>query len=88
MVFLNFLLFFWNFILRVEWEQNGTIVFIFYLFQPYPTYFDLKPQRYFFNFLAIFLEFSIPVRVRIHRNDFFFYFLSFSAFPHLFWLEK
>ena len=26
-------------------------------------------------------------RVRTHRNDFF-YFLSFSAFPNLFWLEK
>ena len=39
------------------------------------------------NFFAIFLEFSIPGRDETHRNDYF-YFLSFSAFPILFWLEK
>ena len=38
------------------------------------------------NFVAIFLEFSITRRVGTKRNDNF-YFLSFSAFPYLFWLE-
>ena len=45
----------------------------------------------FFNFLIFFffffLEFSITGRVRTDRNDFF-YFLSFLAFPNLFWPEK
>ena len=86
MVFLNFLLFFWNFILRVEWEQNGTIVFIFYLFQPYPTYFDLKPQRYFFNFLAILLEISITCWVGTKWNENFYFFLSWT-FPTYFGLK-
>ena len=42
---------------------------------------------YFMNFFAIFLEFSIPGRVGIDRNDNF-YFLSFSAFPNMFWHEE
>ena len=41
----------------------------------------------FLNFFAIFLEFSITDWVGTGRNDNF-YFLSFSAFPDLFWLEK
>ena len=41
----------------------------------------------FLNFFAIFFEFSIPGRVETLRNDYF-YFLSISAFPILFWLEK
>ena len=39
------------------------------------------------NFFAIFLEFSISGRVGIERDDNF-YFLSFSSFRNLFWLEK
>ena len=46
----------------------------------------------FFNFFCYFLEFSITSWVGTHRNDFFlflfFFFLSFSAFPNLFWLGK
>ena len=43
----------------------------------------------FFEFFAIFFEFSITGRVGTHWNDFFcFFFLSFSAFPNLFWLGK
>ena len=41
----------------------------------------------FLKFFAIFLEFSITGRVGTHWNDFF-YFLSFLAFPILYWLEK
>ena len=39
------------------------------------------------NFVAIFLEFSISRLVGTERNDNF-YFLSFSAFSNLFWLER
>ena len=39
-----------------------------------------------FNFFAISLEFSIMHRVGTKRNDNF-YFLSFSSFSFLFWLE-
>ena len=48
-----------------------------------------EPIKVFFNFLnffAIILEFSITYRVRTKRNDTC-YFLSFSAFSNLFWLE-
>ena len=37
--------------------------------------------------LFFFLKFSITGRVGTHRNDFF-YFLSFSGIPNLFWLKK
>ena len=40
----------------------------------------------FLNFFAIFLEFSISRRVGMERDDNL-YFLSFSAFSNLFWLE-
>ena len=43
--FLNFSifwLFYWNFLLRVGREQNGTITFIFLLSHPFPTNFGLK----------------------------------------------
>ena len=42
---------------------------------------------YFFNFFAIFLEFSFTGRVGKKRNDNF-YFRSFSAFFNLLWLQK
>ena len=130
------MLFFWNLLFRVGLEQNETIIFIFSLSQPFPTYFCLKLSHMgnyyfyvfccyfygifnyasgrnetelqflfslflclfqpilawneattiFFNFLAILLEFSITRRVGTERNDNF-YFLSFSAFSILFWLE-
>ena len=41
-IFWIFLLFFWNFLLRVVQERNGTTIFIFSLYLPYPTYFGLK----------------------------------------------
>ena len=40
--FLIFWLFYWNFILRVGLERNGTITFIFLVSHPFPTYFGLK----------------------------------------------
>ena len=70
MVFINFLLFFWNFILPVGWEQNAAIIFIFYLFLPFPAYFGILYYASGGN--------------KTNNN---FYFLSFSAFSNLFWLE-
>ena len=72
--FFNFLLFFWNFLVHIGQERNGTIIFIFSLSQPLPTYFGLKCGSngiflIFFNFFAIFfLEFSITHRVETERN--------------------
>ena len=84
MVLLNFLLFFWNFILRVGWEQNEAIIFIFSLFQPILAL--NEAATIFFNFLAILLEFSITCRVGTERNDNF-YFLAFPSFSNLFWVK-
>ena len=76
---------------RVGTERNGTIIFNFFLSQPPSTCGGLKWSHYgifhiFLNFFAIFLEFSIKRRVGTEQNDKF-YFLSFSAFSLLFWLE-
>ena len=38
LIFLILWLFYWNFLLRVGLERNGTIIFIFYLSLPFPTY--------------------------------------------------
>ena len=42
LIFLNFLLFFWNFLLPVRSEGNGKTIFIFSLSRHFPTYFGLK----------------------------------------------
>ena len=41
-IFLIFLLFSWNFLLRIGDERSGTIIFIFSLSQPFQAYFGLK----------------------------------------------
>ena len=54
--------FFWNFLLRVEWERNGTAIFIFSIPRPFPTYFGLEWSHngifgffdFFFSFFGIF----------------------------------
>ena len=83
------MLFFWNFLLPFGKERNKTIVFIISLSQLFPTYFGLERHRnvifQFLNFFAFFLEFSLALREGTKRSDNF-YFLSFSAFSHLFWL--
>ena len=65
------------------------IILIFNISHPFPTYFGLKWTimvfLLFFQFLTIFMEFSITLRVRTKWNDNF-YFLPFSAFSNLFWL--
>ena len=140
MVFFNFFKFFpifWNFQLRFRLERNRTIIFIFSLSRPFPTYFCLKTSYngiflyfeffcYFFriwyyasgrnrterqylfslflilfkpilasneaimvfynflNFFGIFYYVSCMTGTRQNDNI---YFLSFSAFPPLFWPE-
>ena len=88
---LNFFAIFFYFLLRFGLERNGTIIFIFSFSQPFPTYVGLKWCRngfffIFFIFLLFFLKFSIARRMGTKRNDNF-YFLYFSAFSNLFWLE-
>ena len=87
--FLNFFLFFWNFLFPVGKERNRAIIFIFSLSQPFPTYFGLEWSHngifQFFEFFSIFLEFSLARREETKQSDNF-YFLSFSAFSNIFWL--
>ena len=81
-IFWIFLLFFWNFLLRV----GSDIIFVFRLSRPFSTYFGFKWSKkkwYFLKFFPISLEFSITRRVGTKRNENF-CFLSFSAFFNLF----
>ena len=48
------MLFFWNFLLPFGKERNRTIIFIFSLSQPFPTYFGLERSR---NSIFQFFEF-------------------------------
>ena len=70
-------------------KRNETIIFIFDISPPFPTYFGLKWTiivfLLFFEFFTIFTEFSITLRVGTKRNDNS-YFLSFPSFSNLFWL--
>ena len=91
LIFWIFLLFFCNFLLRVGWERNGTIIFIFMISHPPSTYGGLKWGHngiflIFMNLFALFLEFSITRWVGTKRNENI-YFLSFSTFSNLFWLQ-
>ena len=53
-----FLLFFFNFLLRFGLERNGTIIFIFSLSLPFPTYVGLKwCHNGFFSFFSFFCYF-------------------------------
>ena len=85
-----FLQFFGIFYSGSGWNLSDQL-FLFSLFLglSYPILAWKEAMMVFYNFLnfsAIFLKFSIPSRVENHRNDFFF--LSFSAVPIFFWLEK
>ena len=93
MVFSNFLNFFAIFfgIFYYESGRNTSERFFFSLFLNlyWPVLAWKETMMVFSNFLnffAIFLEFSIMGRVGKHWNNFF-YFLSFSVIPNLFWLE-
>ena len=72
------------------------IFFVISLSRPFPTYLGLEGIHnvfffFFFNFLNFFSYFFGVLYLGSGRNSskrFFFYFLSFSAIPILFWLEK
>ena len=74
LIFWIFLLFFWNFLLHIGQERNGTIFFIFSLSQPLLTYFGLKWGSngivlIFWIFLLFFFrEFCITHRVGTEWN--------------------
>ena len=90
-IFWIFLLLFWNFQFSVGYERNVMIIFILSLSSSFSNLFLVSKDAItvffnFLNFFAIFLEFSITRRVGTERNGNF-YFLSFSAFSNLFWLE-
>ena len=74
-----------------ESGRNTSEGFFFYFlsFSAFAILFCLKRSydgvSNFLNFFAIFLEFSITGWVGTDQNHFFF--LSFSVFPNLFWLE-
>ena len=93
LIFLIFLLFFSNSLLRIRQEMLGTKIFIFTRSRPFPTCFCFKRSHngiFFFHFFSIFyyfLEFSTTGRVGNDWNDNF-YCHSFSAFLNLFWLEN
>ena len=93
LIFWIFLLFFSNFILHIGQERNGTIIILFSLSQPLPTYFGLKwGNNGIFLIFWIFLLCFFGIfdytsgRNGTERNDNF-YFLTFSVFSNLFWLE-
>ena len=90
LIFWIFLLFFWNFHARVEYERNSGLKF-FFSFSAFliPVWTEIMPEWYFFNiffnFLLFFWEYSCPGRVGTEFGTKFF-FLSFSAYFILFWL--
>ena len=82
-----FAIFFWNFLLRVGWEETERQFLFSLLLGLFQLILALnEATMVFFDFFAIFMKFSTTRRVGTKRNDNF-YFLSFSAFPNLFFLE-
>ena len=79
---------------RVRTDRNDFFYFLSFLAFPNLFWLENLPKWWFLVFLIFFcnfLEISITRRVGTHLNDFYFFcffFLSFSAFPYLFWLGK
>ena len=91
LIFSIFLLFFFLIFYYASWRNGTDRKFLFFLFlgifQPILAWNEAVMVYFnFFNFIAIFLEFSVSRRVGTERN-YNFYILSFSAFSNLFWLE-
>ena len=91
LIFLIFLLFFWNSLFRVGLEWIETIIFfplILSLSHPVLAWKEVVMMIFkFLNFFAIFLEFPIPGRVGMDQNEkFFSHILSLSR-PVLVWKE-
>ena len=80
LIFLIFMLFYWNFLLCVGREPNGTITFIFLLSHPFPSYFGLK---WILNDIFSFLQFFWIFYYASGRNEMERKFL-FSSFLGLF----
>ena len=102
--FFQFYCYFFGIFYYASSKDETKQYFLFSLSQSFPTYFlfslflslfqpilawneAIKVFFNFLNFFAIFLEFSITVRVRTKRINSFF-FLFFSVFSKLLWLEK
>ena len=74
-------------------KRNETIIFIFHISHPFPTYFGLKWTIivfifFSFDFFTIFREFSITHRVETKQNDNFLFSIFLSLFqPILAWNE-
>ena len=89
---LNFLAIFLKFCITrwVGTKRNETKIFIsifLILFQPILAWNEFIIVFFnFLNFIVIFLEFSITCQVKKKRHDNF-YFLYFSSFSYLLWLE-
>ena len=82
------MLFFWNSLFRVQLKWIGTRIIFFSHSQPVPSSFGFKRNRNdIFNFFAIFLEFLFPGPIGMVQYGNLL-FLSFSASPVPFWLEK
>ena len=85
-----FLLFFWNFLAQVGYEQNsGVKFFSLFLGLSHPVLAKYNAGKRFFNFLIFFLffsKFSCPGRVWTEFGTKFSFF-SFSAYFILFWLQ-
>ena len=91
LIFWIFLLFFWKFLFHIGQERIGTIIFIFSLSQPLPTYFGFKwGSNGIFLIFIIFLLFCFGIfyytsgRNGTERNDNYSFF-SFPSFSSLFW---
>ena len=84
------MLFFWNFLARVGYEQNSGLKFFFLcLGLSHPVLAKNNAGKRFFsflNFFAIFLEFFFP-RPSMNGNRDKIFFLSFSAYLLPFWLK-
>ena len=83
---------FWNFLFRVGYERNETIIIIFSLSRPFQPYFDLKGSHIglfkIFELFAILLEFSITRCVGTERTGPIIFILSLSRhFPTYFDLK-
>ena len=93
LIFCIFLLFFCHSLFRVGLEWIRMITFFFFgitLSRSYPVLAWKEAIMIFFNFLnffAIFLEFPIPNRVKMDRNDNFFFLVWLSTCPVPLWLE-
>ena len=90
LIFSIFLLFFWNSLFRVGLEWIRTIILFFSHSRPFPSRFGFKRSHIdvFEFFCYLFLEFYIPGRLGIDRNNNFFSSLSLNmSRPGLAWKE-